>query len=177
MLSRLAPPEGGANSSTRKADCFGSCVVLTSLSSCRWFTAQARPKPEPVARVTQRHPLITRRVLVLVALSSFQRTDAHRAGNPLPVAFPGQFRPSLGEPSKVTTEDLLCQHQKNCSGIIPFGATVGCLPGLAFRTTYRLPILSQYTRPGWVSESRLALDLSGYWLSRLNRCQNPARAI
>ena len=73
---------------------------------------------------------------------------------------PVSFRPSLGEPSKVTTEDLPCQYpaklfyrmtvrgQKNCSESSSEQLS-GCRAGSRLPNELTIPILSQYTRSGW----------------------------
>ena len=108
----------------------------------RWFTAR-RPTQTRIGRPRTRcHPLITRRVITCCSLSSFQRTDPAfvcfrltasarlRRGRPpeLP-AFPRictirlLSQPSLGEPSKVTTEDLACQPLRTIGSLsISYGA-------------------------------------------------------
>ncbi len=125
---------GETNLSTRKADCFGSHVVLTSLlSSCGWFTArvpaQTRTGPLHCAmppadnstgfcactlylvfkEPTCRHPVspLRRRRDTSVADRS------PRPASPS-VTFWRDRQPFLGEPFEVTTEDLTDQ-QKNCS--------------------------------------------------------------
>ena len=120
----------------------------------------------------------------MYALSSFQRTDAHRVGYPLPVAFPSLLGPSLGEPSKVTTEEVLCQYPAKSFYLASrsgtkkllrnfFGATIRPPgPGLAYRTSPTLYHTIHALGVGFPRPLR-RLDVSGYWLSRLNRPSEP----
>ena len=100
---------------------------------------------------------------------------------------PVSFRPSLGEPSKVTTEDLPCQYLAKLfllvirSGTkkllrIFFGATVRLAAGSRLPNQNWNPITIHALGVGFPRPLR-RFDLSGYWLSRLNRLPNPARAI
>jgi hypothetical protein len=124
----------------------------------------------------------------LYALSSFQRTDAHRAGitqsrwpSPFCTVVRGTFQGYYRELALSIPTTFLCiTCVRDVSGtkkIAPvcFGATVRrCAPGLAYRRTL---IVSQYTRSGWAFRPHSALGVSGYWLSRLTDTEPRARYL
>ena len=97
-------------------------LFLLVCQVCRWFTAPHPAQTRTGCFLPQRHPLITRRVLCppsrlrasarlactlyLVFKEPTPTGPVTRSRWPSPVS----SGPSLGEPSKVTTEDFLCQY-------------------------------------------------------------------
>ena len=114
---------------------------------CRWFTA---PRPAQTRTRSLHHAAppadnssgFCACTLYLVFKEPTPTEPDSRSRWPSPVF----SRPSLGEPSQVTTEELLCQYLAKLfyfaarSGtkklLHPFGATIRLsLPGLAYRTS------------------------------------------
>ena len=122
-------------------------LFLLSLSSCRWFTA---PRPAQTRTRSLQHAAppadnstgFCACTLYLV----FKEPTPAQAGNPLLAVIPQSIGPFLGEPSKVTTEDLLCQpRQKNLLRLVSRSNVRRPRRGFASR----MQCLSQYTRSGW----------------------------
>ena len=149
------------DSQTLKPIALALRVVLTSLSSCRWFTAR---RPAQTRTRSPEHavpPADNSTGCITCSLSSFQRTDACQTRKPAPGSTPERLcEPFLGEPSKVTTAFLPCQL---CGPAEAFSMSCRAKKIAPFwnrsnsPATRRVPpaesndrLLFQYTRPGWV---------------------------
>lgn len=162
----------------KRADCFGSHVVLTSLSSYRWFIARLPTQTRISRPLARRHPLITRRVLCLYALSSFQRTDAHRAGTPLPVAFP-DLRSSedrfWGNLLRLLEEKNSCQSLARCFCERSSKGQKNCSDCFSEQRPKRFYFNTRAR--GGLSEPPPATRLQRLLADETCRVPNPARAI
>jgi len=170
----------------------------------RWFTARRLAQTRTLRLTARCHPLITRRVITCCSLSSFQRTDPAfvcfrltasarlRRGRPpeLP-AFPRictirlLSQPSLGEPSKVTTEDLACQPLRTIGSLsISYGAKKiapvrirSIQSGDPAGNRYRLARESSIYAPGVGIVPHPASRRQRILAEQECRAPNPARAI
>ena len=198
LIARLRPPSpfgsgvapARSTRSTRGPIALALALFLLVCQVIGGSPLDARPKPEPGRLAARCHPLITRRVVTCSLYLVFKEPTVGRP-RAATVRFPAcctnrhGSRPFLGEPSKVTTEIFACQSPWNSSGVssswrqkkllrLGLGATTG------HRAGHRLPKrparLSIHA-PGVGFVPLQCLDVSGYWLSRLCRAPNPARAI
>ena len=135
-------------------------LFLLVCQVCRWFTA---PRPAQTRTRSLQHAAppadnstgFCACTLYLVFKEPTPTEPETRSRWPSPVF----YRPSLGEPSKVTTEDLPCQYPAKLFIEIPFGdkkiapsSRSNCpafVPGSAYRTIANLVTIPQYTRSGW----------------------------
>ena len=148
---------------------------------CRWFTA---PRPAQTRTRSPEHAVppadnstgFCACTLYLVFKEPTPTEPETRSRWHSPPLTSGPCGPFLGEPFKVTTEDLYCQSlkgKKNCSGI---SLRSNHRPRAGFRRPND-PVFNSIHAPGVGSEPFRLFDFSGYWLSRLCRPPNPARAI
>jgi hypothetical protein len=177
------------NSPTREADCFGSHVVLTSLSSCRWFAAPSSGPNQnrllhSAAPPADNSTGFCACTLYLVFKEPTPTEPVTRFRWPSPSS-----RPSLGEPSKVTTEDLLCQYLLKFSLERSFGDKKiaphllrsnhpAFQPGLAYRTAdRRLNRITIHALGVGFPRPLRSPGCQRILAEQANRIPNPARAI
>jgi len=151
---------------TLKPNCFGSRVVLTSLSSYRWFTARRPAQTRTRSPCSAMPPADNSTGCYMLSLSSFQRTDCRQATRGDPSASPRIAR--IGTEADRFWGNLLRLLQRflsvNLCGIylrVSSFVEAKKIAPLGTRSNNRQPRRTpptrndlsgcQYTRPGWES--------------------------